>query len=60
MSLPEDRPPPTANQNIHDETPKSKPFTTTTNSSINTNANIVLFKTLTAQSTTKIKSRTNF
>ena len=53
MNLPKDLPPPTATQNLHDETLNVIPCATTTNNSINTIKIISLFKNVTAPSTTK-------
>ena len=61
MNLPDDSPPATAIQNIHDETQTSKPSAEKTNPNNNSNENIELFKNVKTPSTTKkIKSKTPF
>ena len=61
MNLPEDPPPATAIQNIHDENQNLSPSTETTKRNNHTNENIELFKNVKTPSTTKkIKSKTPF
>ena len=55
MNLPDDPPPATAIQNIHDETQTSKPSVEKTKPNNNSNENIELSKNVTAPSTTKHK-----
>ena len=59
MNLPDDSPPATAIQNIHDETQTSKPSAEKTNPNNNSNENIELFKNVTAPFTTKNKKQSS-